>query len=427
MKKISILLLWLVAAVATSAQTKIVVLSDTHVMSPDLLVSDGPAWQHHLERDRKMLDKSRELFDAMIERLKTELKPQLVLITGDLTKDGELSSHEYVARRLDELQAAGIHTLVIPGNHDLGTRNAVSYDGDTTHKVETPTKEIFAKLYKLHGYGDNSDREQSTLTYAVEPIQGLVVIGIDSGEKGRLSTTTLNWVCDKAQSARTAGKQVIAMMHHPLFPHFHGVDKFVETAVISNYEQVRNRLADAGIGLIFTGHFHTSDIAKSYNADLTKTIYDVNTGSLISYPCDYREVQASPDLHTFSITTGHISSLPDDALFSNTSKTRLATSIKRLIENMDGPLSLLADDAANCFLVHAEGNEHQSPKGRQLLSKLEGMLIEANELVNMMPQLKSKVADAEKMAHSILKDISEYGIPERENQTDDLTLTIEFP
>ena len=44
-----------------------------------------------------------------------------------------------------------------------------------------------------------------------------------------------------------------------------------------------------------------------------------------------------------------------------------------------------------------------------------------------MPQLKSKVADAEKMAYSILKDISEYGIPERENQTDDLTLTIQLP
>lgn len=34
----------------------------------------------------------------------------LVLITGDLTKDGETVSHEYVVKKLDEL-AAGIMTL----------------------------------------------------------------------------------------------------------------------------------------------------------------------------------------------------------------------------------------------------------------------------------------------------------------------------
>lgn len=35
----------------------------------------------------------------------------LVLITGDLTKDGETVSHEYVVKKLDELKAAGIMTL----------------------------------------------------------------------------------------------------------------------------------------------------------------------------------------------------------------------------------------------------------------------------------------------------------------------------
>lgn len=409
------------------AQTKIVVISDIHVMGHGLLINDGPAWQQHLAKDRKMLDKSRELLDAMVERLKTDIKPQLVLITGDLTKDGELASHEYVVSKLDELREAGIHTLVIPGNHDLGNANAVTYDGDQKTKVAVPTQALFAKLYANYGYDEHADRENTTLTYTNEPIPGLVVIGIDSGENGWLSNMTLNWVCNKAMEARKAGKQVVAMMHHPLFPHFHGVEKFVNTAVISDYEHVRNRLADAGIGIIFTGHFHTSDIAKDYNADLSKAIYDVNTGSLISYPCDYRLVTVSHDLHTWNITTGHITHLPDDAHFSTTSKQRLMASVKHHLSSKNNALSLFADDAADCFIIHAEGNEHQSPKGQEMLKTLEGMMQEAEQFTEMVPKLKNKIADVEKMMHSILKDISEYGVPGRENQTDDLTLTIELP
>ena len=45
-------------------------------------------------------------------------------------------------------------------------------------------------------------------------------------------------------------------------------------------------------------------------------IYDVNTGSLISYPCDYREVTMSGDLSELSLTTGHITNLPDDDTFN---------------------------------------------------------------------------------------------------------------
>jgi hypothetical protein len=62
-----------------------------------------------------------------------------------------------------------------------------------------------------------------------------------------------------------------------------------------------------------------------------------------------------------------------------------------------------------------------------MLKTLEGMMQEAEQFTEMVPKLKNKIADVEKMMHSILKDISEYGVPGRENQTDDLTLTIELP
>ncbi len=300
---------WLVETGQVSAinNQKMVVLSDPHVMAPGLLVNEGTAWTTYLNGQRKLVDYSQRLFDDMIVRIKRDLRPGLVLISGDLTKDGEQVSHEYVKGKLDGLRAIGINTLVIPGNHDRGSNsNAVYYDGDGTTAATVATNDWFATQYANYGYGASSERLDGTLTYACEPITGLVVIGIDSGTDGVVSSTTLDWVTEKANTARTNGKKVIAMMHHPLIPHFTGVDNFVETAVVSNYETVRNTLADAGIRVVFTGHFHTSDIAMDKNADLSREIYDVNTGSLISYPCDYREVTLSNDLSELSITTGHM-------------------------------------------------------------------------------------------------------------------------
>ena len=293
---------------------RIVVISDTHVMAPELLVSEGEAWTNYISGHQKMLDYSQPLFDEMVAKIKDEIKPDLVLITGDLTKDGEQLSHKYVVNKLDELYAVGIPTLVIPGNHDRGAQaqaNAVSFDGASTTPVAVADNNWFATQYANYGYGSSSERESTTLTYVCEPIEGLVVIGIDSGTEGTLSSTTLDWIVGKATAAKESGKEVIAMMHHPLIPHFTGVENFVEWAVVKNYETVRNTLADAGIRVVFTGHFHTSDIAMDKNADLSREIYDVTTGSLISYPCDYREVTLSNDLSELSITTGHMTeSLP---------------------------------------------------------------------------------------------------------------------
>ena len=306
----SMLNTWLLANSLTTAidEKKVVVLSDPHVMAPQLLVSEGSAWTTYLNGQRKLVDYSQQLFDEMIAHIKRDLRPGLVLITGDLTKDGEQVSHEYVKKKLDNLRAIGIEALVIPGNHDRGSNsNAVYYDGDNDPSpADVATNDWFATQYANYGYGATSERESTTLTYACEPITGLVVIGIDSGTDGVVSSTTLDWVTEKANAARTNGKKVIAMMHHPLMPHFTGVDSFVETAVVSNYETVRNTLADAGIRVVFTGHFHTSDIAKDWNADHSREIYDVNTGSLISYPCDYREVTISANWDELSITTGHM-------------------------------------------------------------------------------------------------------------------------
>lgn len=408
---------------AGTGDKTIVVLADPHVMAPSLLVNEGKAWTNYLAGQRKLVDYSQALFDLMMSKIKDEIRPDLVLIPGDLTKDGEQVSHAYVIAKLDELRSAGIPTLVIPGNHDRGKNgNAVYYDGDKTTPADVATNDWFATQYAAYGYGPGSEREPTTLTYATEPIPGLVVIGIDSGTKGTVSEKTLNWVVEQATAATANGKRVLAMMHHPLIPHFVGLENFVETAVVANYETVRNALADAGINVVFTGHFHTSDIAKDWNADLSKEIYDVNTGSLISYPCDYRLVTLREDLSALDITTGHISELSAGDGFAATAKARLTTSMQNKISAKGRAYSFIAPLAADAFIIHAEGNEPEHASTADMLLQLEAA---AN--------LGALVIGAEKaealrnMAYSMLQDKSHYGISDRENVTNDLTLRVQLP
>ena len=93
----------LICATPAAAQ-KIAVLTDIHVIGPNLIEEDGTAWQNALASDRKLLDYSRAIFDQLIDRFKADDMPDILLITGDLTKDGEYDSHVYVESRLRELK-----------------------------------------------------------------------------------------------------------------------------------------------------------------------------------------------------------------------------------------------------------------------------------------------------------------------------------
>ena len=417
---------------------KIVVIADPHVTAASLVTNPNNSdWETCLNSDRKLLDYSLALFEQAVTEI-TAAKPELVLIVGDLTKDGEEASHNYLKGKLDALKAAGIQTLVIPGNHDLGTADAKIY-GETTTTATIVDKDGFVALYKDYGYDDEvSEFYGNTLTYACEPIEDLVVIGIDTGENGIIRNDILMWVRDQAIAARAQGKQVVAMMHHPLIPHITGGDAFVETVSVDNYEDVRTCLANAGISVIFTGHFHTSDIARDWNEDKSQTIYDVTTGSLSSYPCDYRIVTLNNSLTSMEIDTKSITSAGaplggGENFTTDIAKQRLTKSMKSVITaklNAKGYgvlANIVADPLTNAYIFHAEGDENKSTgenSAASCLSTLQSSLSLAKTLGSIN---EAQYAAFSAMLNSILQDKSNYGDEEREDQTSDRQLTIAMP
>ena len=246
-------------------EKKIVVLSDVHVMAKSLEGTEF--WNTTVQNSRKIAECSQPIFDQLVETLKQQ-KPDLVLITGDLTEGGQLKSHEYVKDKLDELRAAGIKIFVIPGNHDL------------TGTVD------FGEFYKDFGYSEATAQEG--LSYVAEPFPGLTLLGINSGTDGKLSEETLNFAITQARSATEKGNQIICMMHHALLPHISYANVLISSSNVADWENVREQLACAGIRVVLSGHFHVSDIAMDLTNDLNRSIYDISTGSTVSYPSDYR-------------------------------------------------------------------------------------------------------------------------------------------
>ncbi len=329
---------------------RIVVLSDIHVMAPNLLINDGSAFESHVATDRKMLRQSAEIFTTMVDSIIT-LHPDLVLISGDLTKDGELDSHLYVVNELDRLRSAGIPSLVVPGNHDCNNPGAKTYDGDTWNYAPTVTRDDFASLYAHYGYS-GTKRDDASLSYIAEPMPGMVILALDSNEDeentliargddtnsshvgGRLKPATLQWACNHLKKARNDGKQVITMLHHHLVPHFDKEESLLTPYLLENAATAQQQLMQAGAEVVLTGHFHVQDIAQTYNSTLTDSLVEVSSGALVGYPHPFRTMHFNPDATELQLTTGYIASIPSMPDLQVQSQAVLARAIPSLVRTL---------------------------------------------------------------------------------------------
>ena len=109
-----------------------------------------------------------------------ELKANIVLVPGDLSKDGENSSLELAARYLAQLKAAGKKVYVIPGNHDIKNGLSYSYVGDGKQRVPNITAEQFTQIYADYGYKDALQRDTDSISYVAEPQPGLWLLALDA-------------------------------------------------------------------------------------------------------------------------------------------------------------------------------------------------------------------------------------------------------
>ena len=314
---------------ASYPSVSFMVLSDTHLYDSSLGTS-GAAWNAYMAKDRKLLKNSEETLKEVIAKI-TSAKPDFVLITGDLTKDGECQCHQLFAKYLSEIEAAGIKCYVLPGNHDINNPAAKRFlPSGSTESIPNISAEEFASIYKADGYGDAVYRDPASLSYVASPVPGLWVLMLDSARyehnarlkesvtSGAIREQTYRWIEERLREATAKGIAVIAAEHHPLMEHFAGMKSKYPEYIVNDNWRLAGLLASYNVSLFFSGHYHASSIVMHHWDDKApaglagKYIVDVETGSLVTWPCTFRSVTLSPS-GLVSIATSRIDQLPSYA------------------------------------------------------------------------------------------------------------------
>lgn len=293
---------------------RIAVMSDLHYLSPDM-IADTEDFEHAFNSDRKLLKESSSVLHEMLERVRAD-KPDILLVSGDLTKDGEQECHAALAKQLQQLQqdVPGLKIYVINGNHDIRNYNAKNFntaDGKAVPATRTEPedfKRIYDFVYSdptvLATFTPAEGNKAGGLSYVARQVEGLTVIAMDTcryssdntsnGDdehetSGAISADLEKWVIEQTAAAKARGDLVIGLEHHGLVPHFDVQPTILPMYLVNGYERIAQEYADAGMSVVFTGHMHAVDIA-AMTTKAGNTFYDIETGSALTYPCPVRFV-----------------------------------------------------------------------------------------------------------------------------------------
>lgn len=294
-------------------QIKIVHLSDVHYFSQKLYADCGD-FTIAENSDRKMFRESGAIVDKALAEI-VAYQPDLVILSGDLTKDGELvchqGMHEKLAAAKKQLANAGKQAMfcVINGNHDINNDdNGRDFSSGKAEHTDLVDPLAFKELYADCGYDDaiakfdEGGSQGGSLSYVVRPAKGVTLIVVDSGKysadqnglgrdehvtSGVVGEKLLAWVESQAKQARAAGDIVFVTQYHGVIPHFSMEPELMGEYLVDNYEDCQRRYADAGVSAVFTGHMHANDIA-SITTEAGNTLYDIETCATVTYPSDIR-------------------------------------------------------------------------------------------------------------------------------------------
>ena len=385
---------------------KISIIADPHYFNPSL-GTGGSCFNEYLKKDRKMIAESDAIINSAIGSLEND-DSDIILIPGDLTKDGELASHKEFADKLKKLEKSGKKVFVIPGNHDLNNPEAYTYSGDTCFSTESVSPGEFTDIYHDFGYGDAIAKDPNSLTYFAEAQPGLWILGIDDNkyEKnyklgkeevgGRIKESTLIWIEDHLKEAQKQGIMVVAMMHHGLLEHFDGQKQIFNDYVIDDWESIAKRFALAGLRIVFTGHFHAQDISSMHLPD-GSFIYDIQTGSLLTYPCPYRKLTIK-ERSKGIIETKHIENIEYDLNgvgFQEYAKDFLRIGIESIAGMLLDKFGMSQDEKANVMPLIIEGlmNHYKGDEfaDEEMLSKIEELKQSDLALKQLIGRLLSSI------------------------------------
>src|SRR3954447_21146997 len=171
-----------------------------------------------------------------VEHKADELKPDLIVISGDFTQRARTEQFKEACHFLERLREADHEVLGVPGNHDVPLYDVL--------------RRFLSPLTRYRRFIDE------TLCPFFE-LAGVAVLGINTARSltfkdGRVSQEQVEFIRDTF--ARTPTEAVrILVTHHPLFAVAVGDE--VERA-IGRQELALDAIEEAGVDILLAGHAH---------------------------------------------------------------------------------------------------------------------------------------------------------------------------
>ena len=272
---------------AASPRT-LVIATDLHYLAPELH-DQGERFQRLIEEsDGKLTAESESIVDQFIQEMLMK-KPQAVILSGDLTFNGEKLSHQKLAQKLQRLTEAGIDVWVIPGNHDLNNSAAASFSQDQARRVESVSAAEFSAIYQNLTNRKAISQDPNSLSCLVPIAEGLTLLLLDANSEavaGTISEPTQQWIQAQLEQAQAEKQIVIAVSHQNLAEH---TTLFSSGFTIQNADEVRALLKVADVRVHFSGHMHIQHIQKQ------EGITDIATSSLSVSPLQYGLITLDED------------------------------------------------------------------------------------------------------------------------------------
>lgn len=277
-------------------KTSFWVISDTHLIA-DSLHDDGQAFSQMQKTSQgKDLYYQETALSAFV-RMAEEKKPAAIIVTGDVTFNGERVSAERFAEIFKPLTKTKL--LVLPGNHDIYDGWAREFHSKKQYYAGQISPRMWRNIFRT-SYETAVSVDNSSLAYSVQLNPDYLLILADSNDYGKEESSTApatagflgkeqrKWIKEQLQYASQNNLRVIFCMHHNLYAHNPAVNKGY---VVDDYRELRKLLAQYNVKLVFSGHIHAQNIMSPQNSCPAT---EVVTACFCSNDQGYGVVKVSP-------------------------------------------------------------------------------------------------------------------------------------
>lgn len=277
-KLVTILLLLLLLS-ASAGATRVMVVSDTHYMAKELYENSDLFLRALRAGDGKVTHHGDELMAALLDEVARE-QPDALIVTGDLSFNGERASHEALAKWFAQIEAQGVPVWVLPGNHDINVPTARGFSGDGWYTTDPVTPEQFSAIYTdFMGPAEGG----ANLSYTVVVDDRLWIPMVDAayyqGEAqvfGLFLAGHADWL--EGVLDRAGGATVVTASHHNLVAH---TEFSRDSFVMFGSDAMLKLLSDHGVRLHLSGHIHAQHIAQQSG------VTDAALGAFCTWPHRY--------------------------------------------------------------------------------------------------------------------------------------------